>query len=191
MSAEAQTHGQRKYPTGAFPLNRSQDLDPLMDRIGDACLVLLGEASHGTHEYYTWRTRLSKRLIEEKGFSFIAVEADWPDCYQLNQFIKDDPGSKASSAQVLRNFVRWPTWMWANWEISALTDWLRGYNDGLSPEKKWDFTGWTYTVCGIRWSACWTTSKRKIPMPLVWLKRLFSVSNLTVKKVSGTPRLLR
>jgi erythromycin esterase-like protein len=141
MSVEAQTQGQRKYPTGTFPLNGSQDLDPLMDRIGDARFVLLGEASHGTHEYYTWRTRLSKRLIEEKGFSFIAVEADWPDCYQINQFIKDDPGPPANSTQVLKKFVRWPTWMWANWEISALTDWLRRYNDGRSPEKKVGFYG--------------------------------------------------
>ena len=62
------------------PLNNKTDLDPLMKYIGDAKYVLLGEASHGTHEYYTWRAKISQRLIEEKGFSFIAVEGDWPDC---------------------------------------------------------------------------------------------------------------
>ena len=66
----------------------TQDLDPLMERIGDARIVMLGEASHGTHEYYTWRSRISKRLIHEKGFKFIAVEGDWPDCYRINRYIK-------------------------------------------------------------------------------------------------------
>jgi erythromycin esterase-like protein len=69
------------------PLNNPRDLDPLMERIGDAHYVLLGEASHGTHEYYTWRTAISKRLIEEKDFNFIAVEGDWPDCYKVNRFV--------------------------------------------------------------------------------------------------------
>src|SRR5262245_66397323 len=69
----------------ARPLVSPADLDPLLERIGDARFVLLGEASHGTAEYYDWRTALSRRLIEEKGFSFIAVEGDWPDCYRINQ----------------------------------------------------------------------------------------------------------
>jgi erythromycin esterase len=112
-----------------------------MERIGDARFVLLGEASHGTHEYYAWRSRISKRLIEEKGFSFIAVEGDWPDCYRINRFIKDYPNAGSHSAEVLRNFRRWPTWMWANWEIASLTDWLRGYNEGRSSEKKIGFYG--------------------------------------------------
>src|SRR5438034_901244 len=70
------------------PLRSPADLDPLLERIGEARYVLLGEASHGTHEYYTWRAALSRRLIEEKGFSFIAVEGDWPDCYRVNRFAK-------------------------------------------------------------------------------------------------------
>src|SRR5438132_106316 len=70
------------------PLHRSDDLDPLMEQIGEARYVLLGEASHGTSEYYAWRHRLSERLIREKGFSFIAVEGDWPDCYRVNRYIK-------------------------------------------------------------------------------------------------------
>src|SRR6266550_1947657 len=70
------------------PLRSPADLDPLLDRIGDARFVLLGEASHGTHEYYTWRTAISRRLLEERGFSFIAVEGDWPDCYRVNRYVK-------------------------------------------------------------------------------------------------------
>src|SRR5947208_2215540 len=77
----------------AHPLENDRDLDPLLERIGDARCVLLGEASHGTSEYYTWRTRLSLRLIREKGFSFIAVEGDWPDCYRLNCYVKNVPNS--------------------------------------------------------------------------------------------------
>src|SRR5690242_1852980 len=72
----------------ARPLANPSDLDPLLDRVGDARYVLLGEASHGTSEYYTWRTELSKRLIREKGFSFIAIEGDWPDCYRVNRYVK-------------------------------------------------------------------------------------------------------
>jgi len=69
----------------ARPLHSPDDLDPLLERIGSASYVLLGEASHGTHEYYMWRAELSRRLIAEKGFSFIAVEGDWPDCYRVNR----------------------------------------------------------------------------------------------------------
>src|SRR3954447_25515544 len=79
------------------PLMDSEDLDPLMERIGDSQYVLLGEASHGTSEYYTWRTRISQRLIREKGFSFIAVEGDWPDCYRVNRYVKAAPESGASA----------------------------------------------------------------------------------------------
>src|SRR5690606_23914669 len=70
------------------PLSNEQDLDVLLKEIGDARVVLLGEASHGTSEYYTWRTAISKRLIEEKGFDFIAVEGEWADSYRVNEFIK-------------------------------------------------------------------------------------------------------
>src|SRR5437870_3609842 len=112
----------------AHPLNTPADLDPLLERIGDARFVLLGEATHGTSEYYTWRAKISQRLIEEKGFSFIAVEGDWPDCYRLNRYVKAYPESGSSAYEVLHAFDRWPTWMWANWEIAALSDWLFQYN---------------------------------------------------------------
>jgi erythromycin esterase len=122
-------------------LDSSKNLDPLMERIGDAKYVLLGEATHGTHEYYTWRTAITKRLIEEKGFSFIAVEGDWPDCYNINRWVKGYEGAGTSISEVLRQFKRWPTWMWANWEVAALSEWLHDHNAGLSTNEKVGFYG--------------------------------------------------
>jgi len=124
-----------------YPLQSKADLQPLFDRIGDARVVMLGEASHGTHEYYTWRTHISKRLIEEKGFKFIAVEGDWPDCYRLNRFVKGYDAGNKSAFKVLHAFNRWPTWMWANWEIVALANWLLEHNLGLPANKKAGFYG--------------------------------------------------
>src|SRR5882672_522377 len=123
------------------PLRSAADLDPLLDRIGEARYVLLGEASHGTHEFYTWRDALSRRLIEEKGFSFIAVEGDWPDCYRVNRYVKGYTDSGESGREVLHNFDRWPTWMWANEEVVEFTEWLRRHNDGLPEPKKTGFYG--------------------------------------------------
>ncbi len=122
-------------------LKSPKDLDPLMDRIADAHHVLLGEASHGTHEYYTWRTAISKRLIQEKGFNFIAVEGDWPDCYQLNRYVKGYINKDKKAIDLLKTFDRWPTWMWANWEIAALIDWLKEYNSHLPANKRVGFYG--------------------------------------------------
>src|SRR6187549_2202205 len=72
----------------ALPFSDPADLDPLIERIGDATYVLLGEATHGTSEFYEWRAALSRRLIEERGFSFVGVEGDWPDCYRVNRYVK-------------------------------------------------------------------------------------------------------
>lgn len=119
----------RELRRQAQPLRAASDLDPLLDRIGESRYVLLGEASHGTSEYYTWRAQLSKRLIREKGFSFIAVEGDWPDCYRVNRYVKAYQESGANAHDVLHAFDRWPTWMWANREIVHLIEWLRRYND--------------------------------------------------------------
>jgi erythromycin esterase-like protein len=121
------------------PLRGERDLDPLMARVGDARCVLLGEASHGTHEYYTWRTAVSRRLIEEKGFSFIAVEGDWPDCYRVNRYVKGEEGG--SAREVLHAFNRWPTWMWANEEVADLAEWLRAHNRRLPEGKQVGFYG--------------------------------------------------
>ena len=110
------------------PLSRAADLDPLIDAIGDARFVLLGEATHGTSEFYTWRAEITQRLIEEKGFSFIAVEGDWPDCYRVNRYIKGYPDSGSGAEDVLHAFERWPTWMWANREVVVLAEWLHRHN---------------------------------------------------------------
>jgi erythromycin esterase-like protein len=123
------------------PLENSEDLNPLMNYIGDAKYVLLGEASHGTHEYYVWRAKITQRLIQEKGFSFVGVEGDWPDCYRLNRYAKGYENSGQDIYSVLNQFNRWPTWMWANWEIASFIDWLKVYNESLSKNKKVGFYG--------------------------------------------------
>jgi erythromycin esterase len=125
----------------ASPLRRPADLDPLLEQIGNASYVLLGEASHGTHEYYAWRDALSRRLIKAKGFSFVAVEGDWPDCYRVNRYVKGYPDSGESAYDVLHNFERWPTWMWANKEVIEFVEWLRLHNDGVSEQEKAGFYG--------------------------------------------------
>ena len=125
----------------ARPLLSPENLDPLLDRIGGAHYVLLGEASHGTSEFYTWRTAISKRLIEEHGFSFIAVEGDWPDCYRVNRYVKDFPDSGDSAESVLHAFERWPTWMWANREAIELVELLWSHNRGKRPEQQVGFYG--------------------------------------------------
>jgi erythromycin esterase len=123
------------------PLRDGGDLAPLLDAIGDARYVLLGEASHGTSEFYRWRDRISRRLIEEKGFSFIAVEGDWPDCYRVNRYLKGYPDSGSSALEVLHAFERWPTWMWANHEVGELVEHLRELNTGLAAERQVGFYG--------------------------------------------------
>jgi erythromycin esterase-like protein len=125
----------------AKPLSTPADLDPLIDAVGDARVVLLGEASHGTSEFYTWRTEISKRLVREKGFSFIAVEGDWPDCYRVNRYIKHQSNAGQSAERVLHAFERWPTWMWANQEVVQLTEWLRRHNHRVAADRQVGFYG--------------------------------------------------
>lgn len=122
-------------------LNGTADLDAIIEEAGKSKYVLLGESTHGTHEYYKIRTQISKKLIEQKGFSFIAVEGDWPDCYKLNRYIKGYPESGKSAFEVLHTFNRWPTWMWANWETVALAEWLKGHNANLPLNQKAGFYG--------------------------------------------------
>ena len=124
-----------------LPLQSPVDLDSLIDHIGSSKIVMLGEASHGTHEYYTWRAMISQRLIREKGFSFIAVEGDWPDCYRLNRYVKNYSGAGDSAYEVLHSFNRWPTWMWANWEVAAFAEWLYDHNKSIPQNKKAGFYG--------------------------------------------------
>jgi erythromycin esterase-like protein len=108
----------------------ARDYDPLLETIGDARYVLLGEASHGTHEFYHARAEITKRLIREKGFSFVAWEADWPDALRVNRYIRAT-GPDQDAAEALRDFERFPVWMLRNTDIADLIGWLRSHNDSL------------------------------------------------------------
>ncbi|MDZ4861480.1 MAG: erythromycin esterase family protein [Candidatus Hydrogenedentes bacterium] len=125
----------------SLPLNSEADLDPLFEQIGDARFVLLGEASHGTAEFYAWRAAISRRLIAEKGFSFIAVEGDWPDCYRVNRYVAGHDEYGETAREVLETFQRWPTWMWANHEVAAMAEWMRQHNRGVPEDRKAGFYG--------------------------------------------------
>jgi erythromycin esterase-like protein len=106
------------------------DYDPLLEWIGDARLVLLGEASHGTHEFYRDRAHITQRLIAERHFTGVAVEADWPDAYRVNQYVRGQAADGAAE-EALRGFKRFPTWMWRNADVLDFVGWLRAHNDRL------------------------------------------------------------
>jgi erythromycin esterase-like protein len=107
-----------------------RDFDALLQLIGDAPFVLLGEASHGTHEFYRARARITKRLIAERGFAGVCVEGDWPDAYRVNRYVRG-ANDDAQASEALKNFTRFPTWMWRNAEVLDFVEWLREYNDNL------------------------------------------------------------
>ncbi len=125
----------------AITLEPESNLETLISIAGEKKLVLLGEASHGTHEYYVWRDKISRRLIEAHDFNFIAVEGDFATLYQLNRYVKNMEGTESSALKVLSKLNRWPTWMWANEEVVALAEWLRDYNDKLPQQEKIGFYG--------------------------------------------------
>src|SRR5215217_6992153 len=127
--------------TTTRPLRDPADLDPLIERIGDARVVAIGEASHGTHEYYAWRAQLTRRLIEERGFGFVAVEGDWPDCYRVNRSVQLRDGADEDPRDALDAFARWPTWMWANDDVVDFCRWLRGVNAGRPEGERVGFYG--------------------------------------------------
>lgn len=117
----------------AIPLlGETGDYDALLEQVGDARFVLLGEASHGTHEFYRERARITQRLIAEKGFNAVAVEADWPDAWRVNRFVRG-LGDDEYASDALEGFRRFPTWMWRNSDVVNFVDWLRDWNDGLVP----------------------------------------------------------
>jgi erythromycin esterase-like protein len=115
----------------AYPLTgAAQDYDQLMNLIGDARFVLIGEASHGTHEFYQQRAEITKRLIQEKGFTAVAVEADWPDAYRVNRYVQGVSDDQTPEG-ALAGFHKFPAWMWRNIDVLNFVYWLRQYNDGL------------------------------------------------------------
>jgi erythromycin esterase-like protein len=108
----------------------SDDYDSLLELIGDARFVLIGESSHGTHEFYQERARITRRLIEERQFTAVAVEADWPDAYRVNRYVRGR-GDDRDSVQALSGFARFPTWMWRNTDVLDFINWMRAHNDSL------------------------------------------------------------
>ena len=115
----------------------SVDLAPLLGRIGEARVVLIGEASHGTSEFYRMRARITRELIECKGFSFVAIEGDWPDAARVDHYVRhaEVPPSEWSA------FARFPTWMWRNAETLTFVDWLRAHNAALETAQRVAFRG--------------------------------------------------
>ncbi|HEY0047789.1 MAG TPA: erythromycin esterase family protein [Pyrinomonadaceae bacterium] len=112
----------------AVRLNDARDVnDRILDLIGDARFVLIGEASHGTHEFYQCRASITKRLIAEKGFAAVAVEADFPDAYRVNRFVRGI-GDDENADQSLGDFDRFPLWMWRNTEVLDFVEWLKEFN---------------------------------------------------------------
>jgi protein-L-isoaspartate(D-aspartate) O-methyltransferase len=113
------------------------NLDPLLDRIGRADIVLIGEASHGTSEFYKLRSRITRDLIVKKNFNFVAIEGDWPDAARIDHFVRhfDTPPSEWTA------FARFPTWMWRNSDVREFVDWLRIHNTDKSPGKRVAFRG--------------------------------------------------
>ncbi len=114
---------EKAIESSAIPIRTEDDFEQLIQSIKDKRVVMLGEASHGTEEFYQLRSLISKRLIKDYGYKFIAVEGDWPDAYRLNKYIQTGEGGNAKS--VLMHNHRWPTWMWANEEIAKLAEWMK------------------------------------------------------------------
>ena len=112
----------------------ANDYDALLELIDDARLVLLGEASHGTHEFYFERAQITKRLIKEKNFTVLAIEADWPDASRVHRYVRGG-GEDANANDALSGFRRFPAWMWRNTVVAEFVEWLREFNRGVDPKR--------------------------------------------------------
>ena len=121
----------------SFASIKTADLDPLMQRIGNARIVLLGEATHGTSEFYRMRERITRELIVKKGFRFVAIEADWPDAARVDHYVRhfQYPPSEWTA------FARFPTWMWRNTEVRDFVSWLRKHNGTAEAGERVAFHG--------------------------------------------------
>lgn len=115
-----------------LPLRAEKDMDSLIQMLGDKKIVMLGESSHGTKEFYQWRSLITQELISKHDFKFIAVEGDWPACQYVQSYI--DGEGEDFPQKVLGHFDRWPTWMWANTEMSEFIHWLRAHNSDFKKE---------------------------------------------------------
>jgi erythromycin esterase-like protein/predicted phosphoribosyltransferase len=118
----------------------ARDYDSLVDAICDARVVMIGESTHGTHEFYFERAVITRRLIEEKGFAGVAVEADWPDAYRVNRYVRG-ADSDEDAIESLADFERFPMWMWRNADVLDFIGWLRAHNDTQPADRRAGFYG--------------------------------------------------
>jgi erythromycin esterase-like protein len=127
-----------------FPIRAGDDArdaySALLHLVGESRFALIGEASHGTHEFYRERAEITKRLIVEKNFNAVAIEADWPDAYRVNRFVRRS-SDDADAASALSGFRRFPAWMWRNTVVRDFVQWLRRHNDSQPPARKVGFYG--------------------------------------------------
>ncbi len=119
------------FTKNSHAIETADDFHPLFKAIGNRKFVLLGESTHGTHEYYFWRDHLSRYLISEKGFRFVGVEGDWENIYRLNEYVKHRTGKGKTARSIMKSMARWPQWMWANEEFADFVEWLRNFNKHL------------------------------------------------------------
>lgn len=131
----------RAFARAAHPLDGGVDeLDPILARIGDATCVLIGEGTHGTHEFYAVRAALTRRLIVERGFQAVAIEADWADAERVHRYV-NGRASERDAVEALAGFRRFPAWMWRNADVLDFIGWLRSHNDDRAPADRVGFYG--------------------------------------------------
>lgn len=141
MAADATERPLAWLEKTAKPLDEAAVLDELTTAMRDRRLALLGESTHGTHEYYTWRGQITRRLVADAGFRFILVEGDWASLHELNRYVKHLPGAPATAREALAAQQRWPEWLWANEETVALAEWLREWNGKQEATRRVGFHG--------------------------------------------------
>lgn len=123
------------------PLARTpEDLNAVIDAAKDKTFVLIGEATHGTHEFYETRAAITKRLLQDHGFSAVAIEGDWPDAYRVHRYVSG-AGDDHDAHEALAGFIRFPTWMWRNTDILEFVEWLRTFNRTRGPQRSAGFFG--------------------------------------------------
>ncbi|MEN2738722.1 erythromycin esterase family protein [Microbacterium sp. X-17] len=143
-------------------------LGVLVDRARSRRLIAIGEASHGTHEFYQWRARLTRRLIEEAGATWIGVEGDWPDCWRIDRWVRGLADVDLDARGVLAGFQRWPTWMWANADVAEFLDWLRAHNRARPASSRVGFYGLdVYSLWdSLHRTMTWLAEKEPNALPL-------------------------
>ena len=133
MSAAALLRDAKVVENAAHRVSNAADFEQLLDLAGGAQIVLIGDASHGTHDFYATRVELSRHLIEKKGFQLIALEADWPDTLRVHRYVTGH-ANETEVAEALGDFRRFPAWMWRNTAMAEFVEWLRGWN--LQPARE-------------------------------------------------------